>query len=176
MKTIDNLKRHGLFAPFCSSLDSGWMEGGEGSGFDSALLKKRRSSAARRPRPEGVPAAEKWDHTSSSPSMSDRSGSRRLLPSDETAGGGLRRREFHLNAPTPEGSRKTEGGHDACGSEGNRGSSWVDDKPRKLKVKIRSNVLSTPDPNTSDSRSLPAKPPRLGDSRHQQKHVSLVSA
>ncbi|GJM95442.1 hypothetical protein PR202_ga12179 [Eleusine coracana subsp. coracana] len=154
------------------------MEGGEGTGFDSALMKKRRSSSARRPRPEGAPAAEQRDNTSSSSSMSSRSGTRRLVPSDENAGVVLRRREFHLNAPTAEGAagRKTEGSRDALVSEGNRGSSSADDKPRKLKVKIRSNVLSQPDPDKSDSRSLPAKPPRPGDSRHQQKHGNLAES
>ncbi|GJN34781.1 hypothetical protein PR202_gb23477 [Eleusine coracana subsp. coracana] len=152
------------------------MEGGEGTGFESALMKKRRSSSARRPRPEGAPAAEQRDNTSSSSSMSSQSGTRRLVPSDENTGVVLRRREFHLNAPTSEGAsgRKTEG--DARVSEGNRGSSSADDKPRKLKVKIRSNVLSKPDPDKSDSRSLPVKPPRPGDSRHQQKHGNLAES
>ncbi|TVU49752.1 hypothetical protein EJB05_01086 [Eragrostis curvula] len=152
------------------------MEGGEGTGFDSALMRKRRSNAARRPRPEGVPAAEPRDNTSSSSSMSSRSGLRRLLPSDENAAGpagGLRKREFLLNAPVSEGaaagsSRKTDGSHDARVSEGNRGSSSTDDKPLKLKVKIRSNVLKKPDPDSS------GKPLWPGDSRHQQKHGNLI--
>lgn len=166
-----------FLCPLSSRLDSGQMEGGEGTGFDTALMKKRRSSAARRPRPEGVPAVEQRDNTSSLPPMSSRSGTRRWGPSDENDGGGLRRREFHLNAPTSEGTagRKTEGSHDARLSEENRGPSSVDDKPRKLKVKIRSNVLSKPHPDKSDSSSLPAKPPRPTDSRHQQKHGNMVS-
>jgi len=37
-----------------------------------------------------------------------------------------------------------------------------------VKLKIR-NVLPKPDPDVVDSRSLPVKPPRPEDSRHQQK-------
>ncbi|XP_062202520.1 uncharacterized protein LOC133904895 [Phragmites australis] len=171
------------------------MEGGDGPGFDSAPMKRRRSSGARRPRQDGGPAAEPRDNTSpSSSSMSPRSGSRRLLPLDENAAGpdgGLQRREFHLNAPSPErvthggnrlrseaagsSSRKSESSHGAHVSEGNRGSSSTGDKSRKLKLKISRNVLSKPNPDTSsDSRSSPAKPPRPGDSQHQQKHGNLT--
>uniref|UniRef100_A0A0A9DQ33 Uncharacterized protein n=1 Tax=Arundo donax TaxID=35708 RepID=A0A0A9DQ33_ARUDO len=156
------------------------MEGGDGSGFDAAHMKRRRSSGARRPRQDGGATADQWGNTSpSSSSMSSRSGSKRLLPSDEIAAGpdgGIRRREFHLNAPSPE--RATHGGNRprseaAHVPEGNRGSSSTGEKPRKLKLKISRNVLLKPDPDTSDSRSSPAKPPRPGDS-HQQKHGNLT--
>ena len=171
------------------------MEGGEGSGFDAAHMKRRRSSAGRRPRPEGGgPAAEQRDNNASppSPSASSRTGPRKLLvTSDENAtgpdGGNRSRREFLLNAPSPEratkgsirlrseaaagGSRKSEGsGHGAHAPEGNRGSSPAGEKLGKVKLKIR-NVLPKPNPDTS-----PSKPPRPVDSRHQQKHGHLVSA
>lgn len=160
--------------------DSGQMEGGEGSGFDGAHMKKRRSSAVRRPRPEGGPAAVQRDNGSPPPlSVTSRSGPRSLLlTSDENAtgpDGGNRRREFLLNAPSPEratkgsirlrsegaagGSRKSDGSSHA--PEGNR------EKLGKVKLKIR-NVLPKPNPDTS-----PVKPPRPVDSRHQQKHGHL---
>nr|CAB3462321.1 unnamed protein product [Digitaria exilis] len=168
------------------------MEGGEGSGFDGVHMKRRRSSAARRPRPEGGPAADHRDNASSppSPSASSRSGLRRLpLTSDENAtgpDGGNRRREFLLNAPSPEratkgsirlrsdaagvGTRKSEGSSNGglVSPEGNRGSSPASGKMGKVKLKIK-NVLPKPNPDTPDSRSLPAKPPRPVDSRQQQK-------
>lgn len=169
------------------------MEGGEGTGFDGAHMKRRRSSAARRPRPEGGPAAEQRDNASPpSPSASSRSGPRRLpLTSDENAtgpdGGNRSRREFLLNAPSPEratkgsirlrseaaagGSRKSEGSsHGAHAPEGSRGSAPAGEKLGKVKLKIRS-VLPKPNPDAP-----PAKPPRPVDSRHQQKHGNLVSA
>ncbi|CAN6338599.1 unnamed protein product [Urochloa humidicola] len=165
------------------------MEGGEGSGF-----KKRRSSSARRPRPEGGPAADQRDNASSPPSppASSRSGPRRLLvTSDENAtgpDGGNRRREFLLNAPSPEratkgsirlrsdaaggGARKSEGTSSSSHGaqpEGKSGSAPAGAKPGKVKLKIK-NVLLKPNPDAAaDSRSLPAKPPRPVDSRHQQK-------
>jgi hypothetical protein len=169
--------------PFSLRPDSGQMEGGEGSGFDGAHMKKRRSSAVRRPRPEGGPAAVQRDNGSPPPlSVTSRSGPRSLLlTSDENAtgpDGGNRRREFLLNAPSPEratkgsirlrseaaagGSRKSDGSSHA--PEGNR------EKLGKVKLKIR-NVLPKPNPDTS-----PVKPPRPVDSRHQQKHGHLVSA
>ena len=120
-----------------SPLDSGRMEGG--SGFDGATMKRRRSSAVRRPRPEGGPATVQRDNSVSSPPSSSRSGSRRLLvTSDENAAGvygGQRRREFLLNAPSPEsatkgsirlrfeaasgGARKAEGSSHVAQPEGN---------------------------------------------------------
>ncbi|PUZ67451.1 hypothetical protein GQ55_3G435500 [Panicum hallii var. hallii] len=161
------------------------MEGG--SGFDGVTMKRRRSSAARRPRPEGGPTANQLDNTASSPpspSASSRSGLRRLLvTSDENAAGpdgGHRRREFLLNAPSPEratkgsirlrseaaggGARKAEGSSHVAQPEGNRGSTPAGGKPGKVKLKIR-NVLPKPNPDAVDSRSLPAKPPRPVDSR-----------
>jgi len=113
------------------------MEGG--SGFDGATMKRRRSSAVRRPRPEGGPATVQRDNSVSSPPSSSRSGSRRLLvTSDENAAGvygGQRRREFLLNAPSPEsatkgsirlrfeaasgGARKAEGSSHVAQPEGN---------------------------------------------------------
>ncbi|KAG2629972.1 hypothetical protein PVAP13_3KG513100 [Panicum virgatum] len=165
------------------------MEGG--GGFDGATMKRRRSSAARRPRPEGGPAADQRDNTASSPpspSASSRSGPRRLLvTSDENAAGpdgGHRRREFLLNAPSPEratrgslrlrseaaggGARMAEGSSHVAQPEGNRVSTPAGGKPGKVKVKIR-NMLPKPNPDAVDSRSLPAKPPQPVDSRHQQK-------
>jgi len=172
------------------------MEGG--SGFDGATMKRRRSSAARRPRPEGGPAADQRDNTASSPpspSASPRGGPRRLLvTSDENAAGpdgGHRRREFLLNAPSPEratkgsirlrseaasgGARKAEDSSHVAQPEGNRSSTPAVGKPGKVKLKIR-NMLPKPNPDAVDSRSLPAKPPRPVDSRHQQKVGNLASA
>lgn len=156
-------------------------------------MKRRRSSAARRPRQEGAvgPAAEQRDNASSpsSPSAQSRSGPRRLLlVSGENAtgpDGGHRRRELLLNTPTPEratkgsirlrseaaggASRKSEGsGHGAHASEGNCGSAAAaGDRLGKVKFKIRG-VLPKPNPDAA-----PAKPPRPVDSRHQQKHGHL---
>jgi hypothetical protein len=128
-------------------------------------------------------AAVQRDNGSPPPlSVTSRSGPRSLLlTSDENAtgpDGGNRRREFLLNAPSPEratkgsirlrseaaagGSRKSDGSSHA--PEGNR------EKLGKVKLKIR-NVLPKPNPDTS-----PVKPPRPVDSRHQQKHGHLVSA
>ncbi|KAL6847387.1 hypothetical protein ACP4OV_023240 [Aristida adscensionis] len=127
------------------------MEGREGSGLDAALMKRRRSSsAARRPRPEGGPAAAE-QRESTSPPSSSRSGSRRA-PSED---GGLRRREFHLNDPSPEdgglrSSSKAKGGLDPS----------TGDKSMKVTLKIRK-----PNPDASESR-----PPRPGDSRLRQRH------
>lgn len=156
------------------------MEGGEGTGLDGAHMKRRRSSAGRRPRPEGGPAAaeQRGNASPPSPSASSRSGPRKLLlTSDENAtgpDGGNRRREFLLNAPSPERATKgsirlrseaTAGGH---APEGNRGSSPAGEKLGKVKLKIR-NVLPKPNPDAP-----PAKPPRPVDSRHQQKHGHLT--
>ena len=121
------------------------MEGGEGSAFDGgAPIKKRRSSAVRRPRPDAAEQRDTAAASPSSPPVPSRTGLRRLVVvSDENAtgpDGGHRRREFLLNAPSPEratkggirlrsdaagaGSRKSEGsGHGAHVPERNRDSS-----------------------------------------------------
>ena len=160
------------------------MEGGEDSGLDNALMKKRRSGMARRPRPESNPVAEQ----SSSSSMSSRSNTKKL-PSDENADGGFRRRELYLNGPSPDSaskrvtegvlsppslrtshkskgsnqlhydapgssSRKSESGHGVHVSAENRDPS-TSDKPRKVKLKIG-----------GISRNIQAKPnPDMPDSR-----------
>lgn len=166
------------------------MEGGEGTGFDGALMKRRRSSAVRRPRPEVDNAP-----SPPSPSASSRTGPRRLLlTSDENAAGpdgGNRRREFLLNAPSPEratkgsirlrsdaaggGARKAEGAGHGAQPEETRGSAPAGGKPGKVKLKIRS-VLLKPNPEAADSKSLQVKPPRPVDSRQQQKVGNLVCA
>jgi len=89
------------------------MEGG--SGFDGATMKRWRSSAVRRPRPKGGPAADQRDNTISSPpspSTSSSSGPRRLLvTSDENAagvygasGGGSSFSMPHCRSPPPRGA------------------------------------------------------------------------
>ncbi|WVZ90752.1 hypothetical protein U9M48_037023 [Paspalum notatum var. saurae] len=157
------------------------MDGGEGSGFDGgAHMKRRRSSAARRPRPE--PGADSASSPPSPPALPSRGGPRRLrVVSDESAtgpdNGGHRRRELLLNAPSPE--RATKGGlrlrSDAAAAasgvrpEGNRGpssSASAGGKLGKVKLKIR-NVVPKPSPDASPAT---AKLPRPVDSRHQQKH------
>ena len=57
-----------------------------------------------------------------------------------------------------------------------RSSTPAGGKPGKVKLKIR-NMVPKPNPDAVDSsRSLPAKPPRPEDSRHQQKISNLASA
>uniref|UniRef100_A0A0E0MNJ6 INO80 complex subunit B-like conserved region domain-containing protein n=1 Tax=Oryza punctata TaxID=4537 RepID=A0A0E0MNJ6_ORYPU len=71
-----------------------------------------------------------------------------------------------------EGSKKSESGHGAHISAGNRESS-TSDKTRKLKLKIggiRRSVPAKPSPDVSHSRSLPVKPPRSGDLQQRHKH------
>ncbi|KAF0887726.1 hypothetical protein E2562_003963, partial [Oryza meyeriana var. granulata] len=182
--------------------DKGEMEGREGSRLDNSLMKKRRSSTARRPRPESNPVMEQQRDTStSSATASD---------GDASSDGEHQGREIYLNGPSPDragrrategvlsppnprgshktkgsnqlhsegsggSSRKSEGSHGAHVSAGNRESS-TGDKTRKLKLKIggiRRSVPAKPSPDISvSSRSLPAKPPRPGDSQERQKHAN----
>ncbi|KAL5205897.1 hypothetical protein ABZP36_034106 [Zizania latifolia] len=183
--------------------DKGEMEGREGSRFDNTLMKKRRSSTARRPRPESNPVLDQQDASSSS-----------SIPSDENANsdGELQRREIYLNAPHPERAsrRATEGdlpppnlrsshktkGSNQLHSEGSGGSnsrkneishgvqvsagnpeSSTGAKTRKLKLKIGGigcNMPAKPSNGMSDSRPSSAKPPGRGDSQQRQKHGNLA--